>query len=89
LPIVRKVRFYGMASAAAQQKHFGGLATYRAVEGKSVDVPYRGHVRRTIQEIAGGLRSMMTYIDARDLSEVSAKTCFIKVGSQMNTVYGK
>jgi hypothetical protein len=31
---------------------------------------------------------MMTYIDASALSEVHAKTEFIKVGAQLNTVFG-
>jgi GMP reductase len=83
------MQFYGMASIIAQKKHFGGVASYRALEGKVVDVPYRGNVAETVQEIAGGLRSMMTYIDARDLSEVATKTTFIKVGNQTNNVYGK
>lgn len=83
------MRFYGMASKIAQEKHFGGLASYRAIEGKTVDVPYRGPVGDTIQEIAGGLRSMMTYIGARDLSEVAPNTTFVTVGDQMNMVYEK
>jgi GMP reductase len=83
------MQFYGMASDIAQKKHFGGIASYRALEGKVVDVPYRGSVADTVQEIRGGLRSMMTYIDARDLSEVTAKTTFVKVGTQLNIVYGK
>lgn len=83
------MQFYGMASDIAQQKHFGGKAAYRASEGKVVNVPYRGAVAQTILEIMGGLRSMMTYIDAADLSEVSANTHFVKVGAQLNTVFGK
>jgi GMP reductase len=34
-------QFYGMASKTAQEKHHGGLAEYRASEGKSVMVPCR------------------------------------------------
>lgn len=82
------MQFYGMASEIAQKKHFGGMASYRAVEGKVVDVPYRGAVSDTVQEIAGGVRSMMTYIDARDLSEIPAKTRFVKVKTQLNTTFG-
>lgn len=83
------MQFYGMASVIAQKKHFGDVAAYRAAEGKVVDVPYRGNVKNTIQEIAGGLRSMMTYIDASELSEVAAKVTFVKVGNQSNNVFGK
>ena len=34
-------QFYGMSSATAMQKHKGGVAEYRASEGKTVEVPYR------------------------------------------------
>lgn len=79
--------FYGMASAVAQTKHFGGLASYKAVEGKEVSVPYRGAVSATMQEIEGGLRSMMTYVDAKEVSEISSKTNFVRVRMQTNDIY--
>jgi GMP reductase len=82
------MQFYGMASVVAQVKHFGGNAEYRASEGKAVNVPYRGDVEDTLLEIMGGLRSMMTYIDAASLSEIHAKAEFVKVGTQLNTVFG-
>lgn len=82
------MQFYGMASDIAQERHFGGKASYRAAEGKAVEIPYRGRVEGTIMEIMGGLRSMMTYIDAAELAEVCSKTTFIKVGTQLNTVFG-
>src|SRR5205809_839262 len=59
--------FYGMSSQKAMEKYAGGVAEYRAPEGKSVVVPYRGPVERTMQEIIGGVRSMMTYIGATNL----------------------
>lgn len=34
--------FYGMSSSTAMTKHVGGVAEYRASEGKTVQVPYRG-----------------------------------------------
>ena len=83
------MQFYGMASKVAQQKHFGGMSSYRAAEGKVVEVPYRGAVNETIDEISGGVRSMMTYIGAKDLSEIPANTSFVRVTNQLNTVYGE
>jgi GMP reductase len=82
------MQFYGMASHIAQEKHFGGKAPYRALEGKVVSVPYRGNVEDTVLAIKGGLRSMMTYIDASTLQEVHAKTEFVKVRAQLNAVFG-
>lgn len=80
--------FYGMSSDTAMSKHAGGVARYRASEGKTVHVPYRGPVAGTMQEIMGGVRSMMTYIGAVSLKEVPKRTTFIRVGSQLNTVFG-
>src|SRR5688572_17131646 len=37
-------RFYGMSSRAAMEKYAGGVAPYRASEGKEVVVEYRGPV---------------------------------------------
>jgi len=80
--------FYGMSSDTAMKKYAGGVAKYRASEGKTVEVPYRGPVEGTMQEIMGGVRSMMTYIGATRLKEVPKRTTFIMVGAQLNTVFG-
>jgi GMP reductase len=45
------VQFYGMSSAAANNKHFGGLKEYRSSEGREVLVPYRGPVGITVQDL--------------------------------------
>lgn len=80
--------FYGMSSDTAMKKYSGGVAKYRASEGKTVEVPYRGPVEATMQEIMGGVRSAMTYIGAVRLKEMSKRTTFIMVGAQLNTVFG-
>lgn len=48
--------FYGMSSQTAMEKYSGGVADYRASEGKTVTVPYRGSAEATMQEIMGGVR---------------------------------
>jgi GMP reductase len=80
--------FYGMSSDTAMKKHSGGVAKYRASEGKTVEVPYKGPVDATMQEITGGVRSMMTYIGATRLKEVPKRTTFVRVSAQLNTVFG-
>lgn len=80
--------FYGMSSDTAMHKYAGGVAHYRASEGKTVEVPYRGPIDGTMQEIMGGVRSMMTYIGATKLKEVPKRTTFVRVGAQLNTVFG-
>jgi GMP reductase len=82
------MKFYGMSSEEAMNKYAGGVAEYRASEGKVVEVPYRGPVEGTIQQILGGLRSACTYTGARRLKDLSKCTTFIQVNRQLNTVYG-
>ena len=80
--------FYGMSSTTAMDKHSGGVATYRASEGKTVRVPYRGAVKNTIRTILGGLRSACTYTGARNIKQLSKCTTFVRVNRQLNTVFG-
>jgi GMP reductase len=82
-------RFYGMSSKAAMERYAGGVAEYRAAEGKEVLVPYRGPVANTAQEILGGVRSACTYVGARRLKELSKRTTFVRVTQQLNEIFGK
>jgi GMP reductase len=82
-------RFYGMSSKAAMDKYAGGVAKYRASEGKEVLVPYRGAVSDSLQDILGGVRSACTYVGARRLKELSKRTTFVRVTQQINEVFGK
>ncbi|XP_063439054.1 GMP reductase 2-like isoform X1 [Mytilus trossulus] len=79
--------FYGMSSATAMKKHAGGVAEYRASEGKTVQIEYRGDVETTIQDVLGGIRSTCTYVGAGKLKELSRRTTFIRVTQQLNEVY--
>jgi GMP reductase len=79
--------FYGMSSATAMEKHVGGVADYRASEGKTVEVPYRGIVENTVLDILGGIRSTCTYVGASQLKELTKRTTFIRVAEQENRVY--
>jgi GMP reductase len=81
--------FYGMSSRAAMEKYAGGVAQYRAAEGKEVHVPYRGPVANTLQDILGGVRSACTYVGAHKLKELTKRTTFIRVTQQLNEVFGK
>ncbi|KAJ3016418.1 UNVERIFIED_CONTAM: GMP reductase 2 [Siphonaria sp. JEL0065] len=81
-------QFYGMSSSTAMKKHVGGVAEYRASEGKTVRVPFRGEVAGTVKEILGGIRSTCTYVGAGKLKELSKRTTFIRVTQQINEVFG-
>lgn len=80
-------RFYGMSSAEAMEKYHGSVAEYRASEGRSVNVPYRGAVKNTVLDILGGIRSTCTYVGAHRLKELSKRTTFIRVTKQLNEVF--
>ena len=79
--------FYGMSSATAMDKHVGGVAEYRASEGKTVEVPYRGPVAETVRDILGGVRSACTYVGAGALKELTKRTTFIRVQEQENRTF--
>ncbi|TKF00943.1 GMP reductase [Vibrio kanaloae] len=83
------MKFYGMSSQSAMDKHSGGVAKYRAAEGKTVLLPYRGSVHYTISDILGGVRSTCTYVGAAKLKELTKRTTFIRVQEQENNVFGK
>ena len=81
------LKYYGSSSQEAMLKHHGGVAKYRASEGKSVEIEYRGSVENTLQDMLGGLRSACTYVGASHLRELPKRTTFIRVTQQLNPQY--
>jgi GMP reductase len=75
----QKMVFYGMSSEEAMEKHYGGKANYRASEGRVMEVPYKGKISETIEEVLGGLRSTCTYVGTTKLKDLSKCTTFIRV----------
>ncbi len=81
------MEFYGMSSDTAMMKHFGNVEHYRASEGKTVLVSYRGGVDNTLSELLGGLRSACTYAGAKRLKDLPKCTTFIRVNRQLNDTF--
>ncbi|XP_003745719.1 GMP reductase 2 [Galendromus occidentalis] len=79
--------FYGMSSATAMEKYHGGVAEYRASEGKTIQMPYRGPVQQTISDVLGGLRSACTYTGSAKIKELPRRTTFIRVSRQLNEIF--
>lgn len=79
-----RMRFYGMSSSDAMTKHYGGKAEYRSAEGKTVEVPFKGPVRDTVEHYLGGIRSACAYVGAARLTYLSTHATFIKVNRQLN-----
>ena len=79
--------FYGMSSMKAQEKYNEGLAHYKASEGKTVSIEFKGPLEPTVQQLLGGLRSACTYVGAISIKEISKCTTFIKCSSTHNKIY--
>jgi GMP reductase len=76
----RKTEFtyYGMSSHTAQEK-YGGIKSYRASEGRTIRVPYKGDVSIVIEDILGGIRSACAYVGADTLKDLPKCAEFIRV----------
>jgi len=55
-------------SASAETKRVHGLQE-KNVEGNSKLIPYKGKSKRILDDISDGLRSSMSYVNAKDLNE--------------------
>jgi len=84
-----KLKFYGMSSKEAMEKHSNGVANYRTSEGRCVTVPYKGPVQDVLLDIFGGLRSACTYIGASRMKDFGKKTTFIMVNNTHTKTYEK
>lgn len=79
--------FYGMSSDTAMNKYKGGVAKYRSSEGKTVKVPFKGHLSKTVDNFLGGVRSTCTYVGAKRLKDLSKCCTFMRVSNQVNNFY--
>ncbi len=77
--INKRLRFYGMSSHEAMEKHGGSEKDYRASEGQCIEVPYKGPVENVIKEILGGLRSCGTYIGANCIKDFPKCATFCRI----------
>ena len=66
-------------SASLESKQDRGEA--KNVEGYSTTIPYKGKVKRIINDIMDGVRSSMSYVGAKDLLDYQAKCEFVSVTS--------
>lgn len=83
----KSLKFYGMSSKEAMNKHNGGVAEYRTSEGRCVSIPYKGTTDDTMKDILGGLRSSCTYIGATTIKDFGKKTTFIMVNDTHNRIF--
>ncbi len=73
--------YRGMASKSAQASWRGGVPKGMAAEGESTKIPVKGPVTQVIEELMGGLRSGMTYLNASSISEIRDNASFMRMTS--------
>lgn len=82
---IKYKKFFGMSSITAQEQYNGGKSEYRPSEGRTTLIPYKGSVNTIINEIKGGMASMMSYIGAEKLKEVPKRATLQCVNNRLNT----
>lgn len=73
--------YRGMASKSAQTSWRGGVPQGMAPEGESSHVWVKGHVKDVVNEILGGIRSGMSYMNATSVGEIKHCAQFIEISS--------
>jgi GMP reductase len=81
---IKKVRFSGMAAKESQWK---GVSKHGVEEGKTVWIPYKGKVYRTLEKIEGGVRSTCTYTNSLNIFELTKNQMLIQVTIQENKIF--
>lgn len=78
-------KYRGMASKDAQVSWRGDLPKGMAPEGESRMIACKGSVLDVVEELAGGIRSGMTYLNATTLTEIDQNAQFMEMtASGMN-----
>lgn len=73
-------KYRGSASKESYEVQ-GKIADHRVAEGDSFLVPYTGPVKNTLNELAAGLRSALSYVGANNLKEFRENAEFVRVTS--------
>jgi GMP reductase len=87
----KQFTYYGMSTHHSQDLFEDGKKDYRASEGTSIKVSYKGTLDKVIQELLGGIRSCCCYIGSRSIKHMSKCGQFCRVNqlhSNKNPVFG-
>lgn len=74
-----KKQYRGMASKSAQVSWRGELPSGMAAEGEAVYVSIKGHAHDVVNELAGGLRSGMSYVNSMKVSDIFNNASFVEM----------
>jgi len=69
-------RYRGSASLETKIEH---NLSEKNVEGNSKLIPYKGKIKRILNDIDDGIKSAMSYVNAKDLFEFRTNSDFVKV----------
>lgn len=81
-------KYFGMASKHAM-KLYGTDGKYKTDEGRMKLIPYVGPLDDVLQQLEGGLKSMMCFIGAKSMKEVPKKTTFYRIHHGLNDKFMK
>lgn len=76
-------KYFGMASKYAMKLYNSG-GSYKTDEGRMKLIPYVGSLDSVLQQLEGGIKSMMCFIGAKTLKHIPKKTTFYKVNHGLN-----
>lgn len=76
-----KKKYRGMASKDAQVSWRGDLPKGMAPEGESRWIACKGSVEHILDELTGGIRSGMTYLNALTIAEMTKNAIFMEMSS--------
>jgi IMP dehydrogenase len=74
-----KKRYRGMASIEAQVVWKGSIAENISAEGESCFVNSKGSVEKIVSQLCGGIRSGMTYLNAKSIQEIYSNATFMEM----------
>ncbi|MFW9949535.1 MAG: IMP dehydrogenase, partial [Candidatus Thorarchaeota archaeon] len=63
------------------------MEKYRASEGRELLVPCKGNVQELIFDLLGGIRSMCTYIGAKNIKDVGKCGTLYLVTQQVSNMF--
>src|SRR5919108_479175 len=76
--VFRGMASYGAAAARLEIEGRGDALDQYVPEGEELEFPLRGPVAEVVNELVGGLRSGMSYIDATTVQECWDKAVFVR-----------
>ena len=77
--VVNGMKKYRGSASSESYKAQGKVAEYFTDEGESFMIPYKGSVDYILRDLAGGLRSSLTYVGAKNIQEYHKNAKFVRI----------